>query len=389
MLPVAAEIPAAGLLPPRTMGQKDEVSAMATVRAQHHDTNRGIAVARGMLNAFDNPALLADDSDGILAANAPWHRLFADPDDPSALPPLSEWLARLDDGDALAAVLCAPDPRTACIGHHVSSGIKRYLVRVTSVSELATPGRIHCVVMAASPPSPGGIANDPRSYTRRLLVRQTLIEERERRRLGRALHDRVSQLLVQVRRQLADARDGREPPQPVDTVADIDRVIHLLHELTSNFSPPVLEDLGLLPAIQWLADHLQSSHGSTVSCEDDGLEPQLSSEVRTIAFRALRELANNAVKHAPGARVVLRSSTGDGGCWLEVCDDGPGIDCVEDHSSTDGAQPFPGYGLLSIEQQIRAVGGTFEILTAPGEGTQAIITLGRSSDADGKARDNA
>jgi hypothetical protein len=189
------------------MKQKVDASAMATARMEHPEDARGTRLVRAVLEAFDSPAMLADDTDGILAVNAPWHRLFADPDDPPALPSVSEWLAQLEDGDALAAALCAtddaPDPRTACVGHHASGGIQRYLVRVASVSELATPGRTHCVVMTASPPSPGGIANDPQNHSQRLLVRQTLIEERERRRLGRALHDQVSHLLVQVRRQLA------------------------------------------------------------------------------------------------------------------------------------------------------------------------------------------
>jgi signal transduction histidine kinase len=141
--------------------------------------------------------------------------------------------------------------------------------------------------------------------------------------------------------------------------------------------------------MRWLADHLQSSYGAAASCEDDGMEPQLSSEVRTIAFRAIRELANNAVKHAPDARIVLRLIVDNAGCRLEVCDNGPGFERGADHTAPHGHKPFPGYGLLSVEQQIRAVGGTFEILTAPGKGTQAIITLGRSSDTQGQEQADA
>lgn len=356
---------------------------MATARVEHTEAVRRFGFARAMLNAFDSPALLVQDPDTILAANAAWTTMFADADNPSALPSVSEWLATLGESDSLVAALGAADdgtgPRTARVSGNGLNGIRRYEVRVTSNPDGNRRDRTHCVVMV----------DDTRNQMNRLLVRQTLIEERERRRLGRALHDRVTQLLVQVRRQLADTRDGRGPQNPGDRVADVDRVIHLLHEITSNFSPPVLEDLGLLPAMHWLADHLQQSHGAAATCVDDGVEPGLTSEARTIAFRALRELANNAVKHAPGASIRLRASVENTQCRLEVCDDGPGFALGDDHVFCDEPQPFPGYGLLSIEQQIRAVGGTFEIRSKPGEGTRAVITLDCSHSARNKEQDDA
>lgn len=349
---------------------------MATSRGDHLSSDADAGVAGAMLHAFDSPALLAQDSGSILAANAAWRELFAGSQSQASLPTIAQWLAQLTDGDALAAALAATGFRTACVSHQGGNGVRRFVVRVTTAQGSERWGRTHLVVMSdASPPCLCSSLDHRQHRMDRLLVRQTLIEERERRRLGRALHDQVTQLLVQVRRRLADTRDRRATPDSAEMVVDVDRVIHLIQEITSNFSPPVLEDLGLLPAMQWLADHLRSNYNAVVRSEDDGVEPSLTPEVRTIAFRAIRELSNNAVKHAPGAGIRLSASTANNRCRLEVRDDGPGFSPGEVATSHDGPQPFPGYGLLSIEQQIRAVGGVFEIDSTPGEGTRAVITV--------------
>lgn len=353
--------------------------AMATERAGQREAAADLAMARAALDIFEGPALLVDDDGTIQATNAAWRVVFEVPEH-RALPSMSEWIAGLSDGAVLSAALQAASTargvRTACVCHHGCHEMIRYTARITSVTDPDTLKRTHCVALVATPPTRALVVGDDVQHRLdSLLVRQTLIEERERRRLGRALHDQVTQLLVHVRRRLADARDGRQPHDPGDVVEDIDRVVRLLHELTSNFSPPVLEDLGLLPAMHWLADHVTKSYAASASCDDDGVEPGLTSEVRTIAFRALRELVNNALKHAPGAHIRLRSSVTDSRCRLEICDDGPGFPRFSDHTETDGRPRFPGYGLLSIEQQIRAVGGTFELRIAPGNGTRAIITL--------------
>jgi signal transduction histidine kinase len=375
------------------MKQKVEASAMAIARAEHLEAARNTGPLRAILEAFDSPSMVVENSGTILEANASWHEQFAISDRAAILPPVSEWLAQLEDGDSLAAMLEATGVhglRTACVSHHGRNGIQRFTARVTSSQHGDGRNQMHCVVLVDAPAQSSIKIIDETQHTmHRLLVRQTLIEERERRRLGRALHDQVTQVLVHVRRRLAETRDDRRPQDLAEVIANVDRVVHMLHELTSNFSPPVLEDLGLLPAMHWLADHLQSCYGASASCEDDGVEPVLSSEVRTIAFRGIRELANNAVKHAPGARILLRSNTNNDRCRLEVFDDGPGFARLRDDAGTDQAQPFPGYGLLSIEQQIRAVGGTFEIRTAPGEGTRAIIELSRSSDEREQDQDDA
>ncbi len=335
-------------------------------------------LANAILNVMDQPSLLVHDTGVILAANQPWRTLFALARDSSTLPTVSEWLSGIDGGDklllALESMQTVDESFELRIPDAQRSSEVRYATRLTRLATRdKTLSEAIILLSEIDDHSSGGeVDRQMVEQINHLLVRQTVIEERERRRLGREVHDHVTQLLVHIRRQLADVRDGRTSLLPTKMISDVDQVIRVLQELTSSFSPPVLEDLGLLPAMHWLAEHLESSAGATVRCEDDGIEPRISTDVRTVAFRALRELTTNSIKHAPGAAIPLSLSVQKDHCLLCVHDDGPGFDCDEVQNR---AQPYKGYGLLSIEQQIRAVGGKLEMRSAPGDGTQASITI--------------
>lgn len=364
---------------------------MATRPAEQAASVERIALIRVVLDALERPALVVQAPDTVVVANAAWQDLFTDSACSHAQSSLTRWLGTLEGADSIAAALRATaddaTPRTAKVTH-CSGGVTRpFDVRVLPVPASRSGGPVHLLTMTElSSPAMSDSGSASAHHTRRLLVRQTLIEERERRRLGQALHDQVTQLLVQLRRHLAELRDNRGADECVAMIGEVDSVIHVLRELTFAFSPPVLEDLGLLPALQWLAEHLRESYGAEVRCTDDGVEPLLSSDARTIAFRAVRELSNNAVKHAPGSSIRLRSGE-EGECYrIEVEDDGPGF---SEGNAPDMSQQLPGYGLLSIEQQIRAIGGTFEIRSHPGSGTRATITLPTTSLPECEETDNA
>lgn len=351
---------------------------MSIMRGEGAQPTAEITLANAILDVLDQPSLLIRDTGVILAANHRWRTIFSQEHDSPTLPTVSEWLSGIEGGDrllhALESMQSVDEPFELHIANVPQLAEARYAARLTRLAAQDRDLEEAIILLAeiddhSTEDEVDQIMIDQINY---LLVRQTLIEERERRRLGREVHDHVTQLLVGIRRQLADVRDNKEPLHPAETIADVDRVIRVLQELTSSFSPPVLEDLGLLPAMHWLAEHLESSSGVTVRCEDDGVEPRFSSEVRTVVFRALRELTNNSIKHAPDAAITISSSVDDDHCLLEVHDDGPGFDRSEIHSRP---HPYRGYGLLSIEQQIRAVGGKLKIRSAPGDGTHATISL--------------
>lgn len=211
----------------------------------------------------------------------------------------------------------------------------------------------------------------------RLLIRQSLIEEAERRRMGRALHDGVAQDLARVRKGLVDRATPGQAPKD-DLIQTVDRVLGAIRTMSFELSPPVLVDLGLFPALEWLGEHLGTRHNAPVSVGVEGPEPPLSVDERTIAFRSVRELAFNAIKHAPGAAITISGATDARGTRLAVADRGPGfVPLPLDTTGPAGFKAGAGqhYGLLSVAQQVRGIGGRFEIDSAPGRGTRATIRL--------------
>lgn len=351
---------------------------MSVTRGEGAQPTAEITLANAILDVLDQPSLLVRDNGVILAANQRWRTLFTQQCESPTLPTISQWLSGIEGGDklihALESMQSVDEPFELHIANNPQLGEARYAARLTRLAAQDRDLQEAIILLAeiddhSSEDETEQIISDQINY---LLVRQTLIEERERRRLGREVHDNVTQLLVGIRRHLADVRDNQEPFQQAETIEDVDRVIRVLQEITSSFSPPVLEDLGLLPAIHWLTEQLESNAGVTVRWENDGVEPRLSSETRTVVFRALRELTNNSIKHAPDAAITIASSVDEEHFLLEVHDDGPGFDRDEVHNRP---HPYKGYGLLSIEQQIRAVGGKLHIRSKPGDGTHATISL--------------
>lgn len=204
----------------------------------------------------------------------------------------------------------------------------------------------------------------------RLLIRQTLIEEAERRRLGMALHDVVAQNLAIIRSLVGQGKLNEELRGRVLPL--IDRVIEDVRTLSFEISPPILEDLGLCPALQWLADHLNKRYKTRICVSPTLHEPTISKESRTIVFRAVRELSINAAKYASESEITIECGTEGDNARIAVVDTGPGFNVLLPRVEVDGVHNF---GLLSVEQQIRGIGGRFELISRSGVGTRATILV--------------
>jgi signal transduction histidine kinase len=221
------------------------------------------------------------------------------------------------------------------------------------------------------------IINAQRVSINNLLIRQTLIEEKERRRLGFALHDGISQELVLIRSQII--HPNRPDDMTTRLVGALDAVIESIRDLTFDLCPLILEDLGIRPAMHWLADYLGQRYGTHITVVDDARDPRLSHATRTIVFRAVRELAINAAKHAKEAEIIISCITGPRTARFSVRDTGPGFD---PSALTPATDCFGRFGLFSVEQQIRGIGGAFELVSHVGEGTRAIITAPLEPEED-------
>lgn len=206
----------------------------------------------------------------------------------------------------------------------------------------------------------------------RMRLDAALTEEHERRRIAVGLHDQVGQALALAQIKLSAA--CKELPDAqctavTDAVSLIEEAINAQRSLVFELSPPVLYDLGLGAALAWLAEDVEKRHGLKLEIVDDGADKPLDDSAKAIVFRAVRELVMNVLKHAqvPAATVSLRRNDQD--IEVDVADGGAGFD----PSFADGAKNGAGFGLLSVREQIRGLGGTLRVESAPQRG--ALVTL--------------
>jgi len=211
-----------------------------------------------------------------------------------------------------------------------------------------------------------------RSYQeqlRSLAAQLSLAEERERRSIASDLHDGIGQALTvagiklgALRRMLSD----HEAVSSVDQVRQlVEQIMRDTRSLTFDLSPPVLYELGLEAALEWLAEQTSRRHGIPTEFHDDRRPKPLHEDVGVLLFRATRELLINVAKHAHASRARLSVSRDDARIRVEVRDDGVGFDVEQVTAHNTQA----GFGLFSIRERLDHVGGRLEANSRPGDGS--------------------
>jgi PAS domain S-box-containing protein len=207
---------------------------------------------------------------------------------------------------------------------------------------------------------------------RRLSADLEAAEGRERRQLARDLHDDLGQVLAAARIRLAVlCRDSSADVRSValEVAELVERANRSTRSLAAQLAPAVLYELGLAPALEWLAEEISSSFGLTVTIRDDGEPKPLSQQARSVAYRAVRELLINVAKHAGVGTASVGMTRDNGHVTLRISDGGVGF-------VIGGAgMPRKGLGLVSVAERLSFVGGTFDIRSIPGDGTEATLIL--------------
>ena len=133
-----------------------------------------------------------------------------------------------------------------------------------------------------------------------------------------------------------------------------------------------MNERGLGAAISgWLEEQVGKKHGLETNFDDDGKEKPLNEDMRSILFRNVRELLNNVVKHAQAKKVKVTLERLGNRVKVVVKDDGIGLDTSDEYSNRKSES---GFGLFSIEERMADLGGSFQILSKPGEGCEAMLT---------------
>jgi PAS domain S-box-containing protein len=208
---------------------------------------------------------------------------------------------------------------------------------------------------------------------RQLAVKATLAEEHERQAIARDLHDDLGQILHVARIKLdslikSSSADGT--PELEDLLALITDSSRLVRSLTSQLSPPILHDLGLGAALNWLCDEMERNYGLPVRTVIEDIPVQLNKVESVILFRAARELLINVAKHAESYTACIELKFSEPFLLLSVEDDGVGIKNIDSVFSRN-----QGFGLSSIRERIIFLGGTTNIISKAEGGIRAELKI--------------
>jgi len=219
-----------------------------------------------------------------------------------------------------------------------------------------------------------------RQQVRALSSRLTEVEEAERQRIARELHDRVGQDLTALSFNL-NIVSTLLPPDTQDSIMARLRDATLLVEQTtkdirnimSELRPLVLDDYGLVAGLQWYTTEFGRRMGIHVRVEGEEPNPRLGGATETALFRVAQEALTNVVKHAHASHVAISVTPGEGAVRLVVEDDGIGFD----PDGVAGPKGDSGWGLLSMTERVAAVGGSCTIESTPGSGTRIVAEVER------------
>jgi PAS domain S-box-containing protein len=202
-------------------------------------------------------------------------------------------------------------------------------------------------------------------------------EERERRQIATQIHDRIGQSLAITKIQLGALKASLARDEQIEMVDDIrqliTRTIKDTRTLTFELSPPVLYELGLQAALEWLAESIRRQTKLQVTIEREGKAPELEINRRVFLYQAIRELLFNVIKHANADKATIKTERSLSSMKVHVIDNGHSVNRLQEETKIN--QHDSGFGLFSIREQIQYYGGRLEIAPHPEGGTHATIIM--------------
>jgi signal transduction histidine kinase len=198
--------------------------------------------------------------------------------------------------------------------------------------------------------------------------------EAEARRIAHALHDEASQLLASVHLVVDEVSCSLPSDQARDRLLKIKGILdqiegqirHLSHELR----PTVLDDLGLIPALEFLAQGVSTRSGLHITVEGKE-EQRLPPTIEITLYRITQEALTNAFRHARAKRVRIQIRRTNQSMECSIRDDGIGFDAV----AIQARKGDRGLGLMGIRERLNALGGSLSITSGQGNGTELLVTL--------------
>jgi signal transduction histidine kinase len=203
-----------------------------------------------------------------------------------------------------------------------------------------------------------------------LSARLVEAQEQERCAISRELHDEVGQslsaLLMELGNLGAVAPGNAELRSHVESIRKLaESSVNVVRNMALLLRPSMLDDLGLVPALQWQARELSKRTGMAITVEADGVADDLPEEHKTCIYRVVQEALHNCARHALAHCVRIQVMQANGRIHLSVADDGQGFDSAHTR----------GLGLLGMEERVTHLGGHFSLQSEPGHGTRLRIEI--------------
>ncbi len=210
------------------------------------------------------------------------------------------------------------------------------------------------------------------------LQQVTRAQEEERRRIARELHDDTAQDLVILLRQVDEFASAADKlsPQNIELLEELRRqaskIMDGVHRFSQDLRPSVLDDLGLLPALEWLTSDLTNNLGIVVEMKVEGKVHRFSPETELVVFRIAQEALRNVWKHSGAKKAMVTLKFGKEATVLTVEDEGKGFEMP---SRTDELTLAGKLGLAGMQERAQLIGGKLSLQSAPGKGTTVTLEV--------------
>jgi two-component system sensor histidine kinase UhpB len=218
-----------------------------------------------------------------------------------------------------------------------------------------------------------------RDQLRALTKRLSEVEETERKRLARELHDQVGQNLTalginlnMLRNQLPDGLKSVMDSRLNDSLNILEETAKRIRDVMADLRPSVLDDYGLMATIRWFSDQFSNRTGLSITVQGEELSPRLPPETEITLFRIAQEVLTNVAKHAQAGNVLITLKEISGTVHLTIIDDGVGFEPAMSQSMEK-----TGWGFLNIRERAEAIGGKLVVDSRPGGGTRVLIEIRR------------
>lgn len=206
------------------------------------------------------------------------------------------------------------------------------------------------------------------------------VEDLERQRLARELHDQVGQNLTAlginlniIQMQMPESASASVRYHLDDSLSLVEQTAERIRDVMADLRPPVLDDYGLVAALRWYGEKIARRIDIPIEVEGEEPHPRLDSRIENSLFRIVQEALTNVTKHAKASFVKISVDVESDILRLTLVDDGIGFDPEGIIQPEDGK----GWGLLSLRERAEAIGGRCRIDSSPNQGTRVIVEIPR------------